>query len=137
VRRLATRPLWLGHAGDARDISGLHALGIVAVVDLAHEESPAAVGRDLTYLRFPISDGADNPRWLLRTAVGSVARLIGEHVPTLVACGAGMSRSPAIIAAALARAEGCPMEECLAEVAAGGPCDISPELWRDLILISS
>ncbi len=115
---------------------GLHVLGIVAVVDLAYEQPPAAVARDLAYLRFPICDGAGNPPWLLHAAVGLIARLIGERVPTLVACGAGMSRSPAIAAAALARAEGRPMEECLAEIVEDGPSDISPELWRDLILIT-
>ncbi len=136
MRQAGTRPLWLGHAGDARDLAGLHALGILAVVDLAREEPPAPVSRDLAYFRFPLVDGSENPAWLLRLAVETVARLVRDQVPTLVSCGAGMSRSPAITAASLALVEGRPIEECLEDILTGAASDISPSLWREVKVIA-
>src|SRR4051794_40333460 len=92
-------PIWIGHAGDGRDYPRLLDLGIRAVVQLAAEEPPLHPPRELAYLRFPLNDGADNPDDLLSLAVGSLASLVRLHVPTLVCCGAGMSRSPAVAAA--------------------------------------
>lgn len=39
-----------------------------------------------------------------------------------------MSRSPAIVAAALARTESMTFEDAVKRVAASGPCDMSPAL---------
>ena len=52
---------------------------------------------------------------------------------TLVACSAGMSRSPALAAAAIARVESRDPNECLMECVEGGPADVSPLLWRDVV----
>src|SRR4051794_38928813 len=68
VRRVPGYTLWLGHVGDARDLSGLLSAGITAVVDLALNEAPVPLARELVYCRFPLIDGGGNPRWLLRTA---------------------------------------------------------------------
>jgi hypothetical protein len=87
MRRVPGYSLWLGHAGDARDLRGLLAAGIVAVVDLAAQEAPAPATRELVYGRFPIVDGPGNPPWLLRAAVEMVAGLVRDEVPTLVGCG--------------------------------------------------
>jgi hypothetical protein len=135
VRQVGTRPLWLGHAGDGRDLSGLHARGVAALVDLAREEPPAPAPLDLAYLRFPLVDGSENPAWLVRSAAETIARLVLEGVPTLICCGAGMSRSPAIAAAGLALAEGRPIEDCLEEILEGAVRDVSPSFWRDLKVI--
>lgn len=124
--------LWLGHARDARDLSALHNQGIRAVIDLAAEGPPAQVSRDLVYLRFPLLDGDGNPEWLLQLAVESTARLIEQRVPTLVACSGGMSRSPAIVAAAFARLGHGALEECLQQVVAEGPQQVSPALWNEI-----
>ena len=132
MRRVGARPLWLGHAGDSRDLPGLLDLGIAAVVDLAWDELPATVTRDLVYCRFPLVDGSGNPLWLLRAAVETAARLIQDRVPTFVFCGAGLSRSPAIVAAALALAENRPIGEGWNEVMPGGG-DLTPGLWQDLV----
>ena len=56
--------------------------------------------------------------------------LLGTNTPTLVCCGAGMSRAPAIAAAAIATITGRSMEECLAEVARSGARDVSPGFWQ-------
>jgi len=132
MRRIAGYSLWLGHAGDARDRERLQATGILAVVDLALNESPVALPRELTYCRFPLIDGPGNPPWLLRTAVDTVACFVGGDVPTLVYCGAGMSRSPCVAGAAIARARRCSAAEGLARVLESGRSDVSPGLWSDV-----
>ncbi len=42
MRRVPGYSLWLGHVGDVRDLRGIHAAGILAVVDLAIDEPPAS-----------------------------------------------------------------------------------------------
>src|SRR5262249_32464615 len=125
--------LWRGHIGDARDLRGLLDVGIVALVDLALNEPPVTVTRELVYCRFPLVDGSDNPPWLLRAAVETTAALLRANVPTLVFCSGGISRTPAVAACALARVTGRSAEECLADLARDGKCDVSVTLWRDLV----
>jgi hypothetical protein len=132
MRRVPGYPLWLGHFGDARDLPGIHAAGILAVVDLALNEPPAPLARELTYCRFPLVDGVGNPRWLLRIAVGTVAGLLRSGSPTLVCCGAGMSRTPCVAGAAIALVRGCPPAEGLSIAAQAGAADVSPGLWAEL-----
>jgi protein-tyrosine phosphatase len=133
MRQVIPYKLWLGHAGDARNLRGLLAAGIAALVDLAGEEPPAPLVRDLVYCRFPLVDGAGNAPWLLRAAIDTTAGLLRERVPALVACGAGMSRSPAVVAAALARVEGRSLVECLADLSRLGPCDVAAGLWQEVL----
>ena len=132
MRPVAGYRLWLGHVGDARDATGLHSAGIAAVVDLALNEPPSTPTRDLVYCRFPLIDGGGNPTWLLRAAVETVAGFLRAGVPTLVFCGAGLNRTPAVAGAAIARVRGCPAEEGLAFAVENGPADVTPALWRDV-----
>lgn len=132
MRRVEGFPLWIGNARDARDLRAVLDAGIEAVVDLAMEEPPAHPTRELVYLRFPLTDGPENPPWLLRQAVLAVVDLAGNRVPTLVACGAGMSRSPAVVALALAVVSKDTPEATLARLRDGGPMDVQPELWQSL-----
>src|SRR5689334_18823051 len=111
--------LWLGHAGDGRDFQKLLDVGIAALVQLGAEDPPIQPPRDVVYARFPLIDGTGNRGDLLKLAVGTVARLLELRVPTLVCCGSGMSRSPAIAAAALSVATHEPPEPCLERVAQG------------------
>jgi protein-tyrosine phosphatase len=122
--------LWLGHARDARNLSALHERGVRAVIDLAAEEPPAQLSRDLVYCRFPLLDGDGNPDWLLQSAIETTARLIEHRVPTLVACSGGMSRSPAVVAAACARLGRGALEECLKQAVGDGPQQVAPALWN-------
>jgi len=133
MRKIAGRKLWLGNAGDLREPRAALECGVEAVVELADSEAPAMLPRDLVRFRFPISDGGDNPTWLLRLAVEAVASLIRAEVPTLVACSAGMSRSVAVVACALAIVEECPAAEMLRKIAVGGPADVSPGLWKQFL----
>jgi hypothetical protein len=133
MRRISGSSLWLGHVGDAREVRGVLAAGIAAVVDLAANESPVSFPREVTYCRFPLLDGPGNPPWLLRAAIETVAGLLRSDVPALVYCGAGMSRSPAVVAVALAVVGGRSPEQCLATLSQSSAFDVSPGLWQELI----
>ncbi len=132
MRRVGEYPLWIGTARDARDLRAVLDAGIEAIVDLAMDEPPVQLlTRELVYLRFPLIDGPGNPTWSLRTATTVLVELVQAGVPTLVACGAGMSRSPCLAASAIAAIEQRPMASVLALMS--GPIDASPELMRELI----
>jgi protein-tyrosine phosphatase len=111
-----------------RDARAVMAAGVGAVVELADSDQLATLPRELVRCRFPLSDGGDNPPWLLRLAAESVAALLRAGVPVLVCCSAGMSRSVCVAAAGVALAEGRPLSEALAAVAGSGPADVSPGL---------
>lgn len=125
--------LWIGHAGDSRNYSQLLESGIKAVVQLALEELPLQPPRDFTYLRFPLVDGDCNAAGLIDLAILAVATLIKSRVPTLVCCAAGMSRSPAIAAGALAVATQETPESSLIHVAQYRRADVSPGLWSQIL----
>lgn len=125
--------LWLGHVGDVRDLSGILSVGIEALVDLALNEPPLLLTRDLTYCRFPLVDGTGNPPWLLRTAVGVVTDFLHADVPTLIFCSAGLSRTPIIAAAAVAQLRGCSVSDALIAVVGSGPADVSPGLLIEVV----
>ena len=129
--------LWIGHAGDGRDVHHLRGLGIEVVVQVAMEEQPWPPPRDLIYLRFPLNDGGDNRPEILDLAFRSVAGAIVHRLPTLVCCGAGMSRSPAIAAAALSVSGHGSPEECLEIVSRHSRTDVSPGLWSSLRAVVS
>jgi protein-tyrosine phosphatase len=132
MRQILPHLLWLGHAGDGRDLRRVLVAGIEALVDLAREEPPLATHRELIYCRVPLEDGTGNPPALLRLAIRTAADLLAARVPTLVFCGAGMSRTPAVAAAALAVHLRQPPEECLILLKEAGPADVSPGLWQDV-----
>ena len=133
MRRVPGYPLWLGHVGDARNVTAILSAGILAVVDLAGDEPPARLTRELAYCRFPMIDGSGNPGWLLRAAVEAVAGFLRSGTPTLVYCGAGMSRTPSIAGAAIATVQGCSPAEGLAVALQGGAADVSPALWSEIL----
>ncbi len=124
--------LWLGNAREARNISGVLAMGVMTVVVVAAEKPPITMPRDLVYCRVPLVDGAGNRPELIRAAVGLIANFIESGSPTLVACGAGMSRSPAITAAALAQAQKKSLHWALDHITSGTTHDISTSLWADI-----
>ena len=133
MRHIPDYSLWLGHAGDARDKHELLRLGIGAVVDLAVEEPPAVAGHETVYCRFPLNDGTENPPWLLRAAIDTTANLLREKVPTLVCCSAGISRAPAIAAAALVKLGRPTLQDALLYLADYGQFDVSAGLLQDVV----
>ena len=133
MRLVPPYSLWIGNAGDVRRVAGLIELGIVAVVDLAANEPVATLPREFVYCRFPLVDGTGNEFGVLRAAIETIAELLRNRVPTLVACSAGMSRSPALAAAAISRLDGRDPNECLLECVEGGAADVSPSLWHEIV----
>jgi hypothetical protein len=133
VRQISSHPLWVGNALDGADLRRLHFEGVEALIDVGMNEPVPMITRELIYCRFPLFDGAGNRIELLRLAIQTTAALISAATPTLVFCSAGMSRSPAIAAAALAIVTRKTPDECLAEVFGTGPRDLSPPLWSDIL----
>lgn len=127
MRQVPGRRLWLGNAGDLWDARSVLAVGVEAVVELSDSEPFASLPRELIRCRFPLSDGGDNPKWLLRLATETVAALLREKVPVLVCCSAGMSRSVCVAAGGVSLAEERLFSETILEIASG-PADVSPGL---------
>ncbi len=132
MRSIPQTSLWLGHRGDVRDLGAIVDAGIVALVDLADNEPVLAITRELVYCRFPLIDGAGNPAWLLEAAIGCVEQMVRLNMPTLIVCSAGMSRSPLIAGAGMARWRGCSLTESLEVIRLTGPMDVSPGLLGEV-----
>jgi protein-tyrosine phosphatase len=132
MNQIKPYPLWLGHAGDARNFRSALDAGIQALVELAREEPPTDPPRELIYCRFPLLDGVGNDEGLLGLAVSTLASLIRMHIATLVCCDFGLSRGPAVTAAALAMAHNEPPEACLQRVMEHHHGDVSPGLWSEI-----
>lgn len=133
MNQVVPYPLWIGHAGEGRDFRAIFDQGIRAVVDLALEEVPVQTPRELISVRYPLLDGTGNRADMLFLAISTVATLLKMNIPTLVVCGAGMSRAPAIGAAALALVHQQKPEECLQLVAKHHAHDISPGFWKEVL----
>lgn len=132
MREVIPGMIWIGNGRDGGDISRVMDMEFRAVVDLAMEEVPTHFPREMIYCRFPIVDGAGNSAAILRSAIQCLAVLIETSTPTLVTCGAGMSRSPAIVAAALYESKGGSADDWLKKITAYGPHDVSPALWNEV-----
>ncbi|QDT44140.1 Dual specificity phosphatase, catalytic domain [Gimesia alba] len=130
MREVFSQLLWIGNARDARDVQGVLDLGIAAVIDLALEEPPITFPREIVYCRLPLIDGDENNPAILESAIETTTRFVQSEVPTLVACSGGMSRSPAIAAAAMSRINQTRFADIIKQIAADGPCDVAPGLWN-------
>ncbi|MFO1092834.1 MAG: dual specificity protein phosphatase [Planctomycetaceae bacterium] len=132
MREVIAGKLWIGNAGDARNVARVLSAGVTAIIDLAIEESPVVYPRDISYCRIPLLDGPGNPAARLELAIGTASHLIEAGTPTLIVCGGGMSRAPAIATAALSRAAGIDLQQALADVVGTGPRDLAAGLWADV-----
>ncbi len=101
-------------------------------MQLAYEETPLTLPREIAVCRVPLIDGGDNDPRRLELAIRLVEQSLALSLPTLICCSAGLSRSPAIVAAALATWRQAELAQCLAEVAGLGPIDVSPALWAQI-----
>ncbi len=137
IRRVYNDQLFLGNAHDARDLQLLYENDIAAVVDLAINEPPAQLAREMIYCRFPLTDGSGNSHALLELAIQTTVMLVGQELKTLVACSAGMSRSPCIAAAVIAIVTGEPLQECLIGVVKNSPHDVSPLFLSQVIEVTN
>lgn len=117
---------------DARDPQAIFAMGIKMVVDIAYEEPPARLPRQLGYCRFPINDGGGNDRQWLVPAIRTVVTSLQMQQPVLIACSAGMSRSPMLAAFALSHWLQLEPEKIIETMtAARHPLQLHPQLWAD------
>lgn len=136
MREIIPELLWIGNAADARSLQTVYAHRIEAIIDLAMEEPPIASTRELVCCRFPLVDGQGNAPAVIEAAIATAVILIRAKVPTLIACGGGMSRSPAIAAAVIAQIDGIQPEDAIKRIAAAGPHDVSPLLWREIMQLT-
>lgn len=136
MKEIHSAILWTGNARDARDVQKLFDVGISAVVDLAYEESPAQLPRQLVYCRFPIVDGAGNDPSLLKLALSTTVELLRSGTPTMVACSAGMSRSPTVAVCALSVHLGRSPESVLATINETVSVELHGDLWTDVCAVS-
>jgi len=132
-REIHPERLFIGNALEARDLRLLFEHQISAVVDLAVNEPPAQLAREMIYCRIPILDGEGNSQAILETAISCVVSLAEQNFRTLVACSAGMSRSPAIAAAAIAILDQSSPDACLKAITTNAPHDVSPLLWSSVL----
>jgi protein-tyrosine phosphatase len=132
MKQITGHRIWVGHVGDARDVPQLLKVGIVAVVDLAANELPLVFNRDMVYCRFPLVDGAGNLPWIVQGAVRTVAQFLTDKVPVFVYCGAGMSRTLCVTAAAIALVENRSLADSLAFVTQSGASDVSTSLFAEI-----
>jgi protein-tyrosine phosphatase len=132
MNQILPNKLWIGHLANSLDYRPMFDLGIKALFTLAAEEENCSSPREMIYCHFPLVDGAENEEHVLKLAIRTLADCLEKRIPTLVCCGAGMSRSPAIAAAALSVHLNKPLEQCLEHVAAGHRIDVSPGLWMQI-----
>lgn len=132
IRNVYSDLLYVGNAMDARDLRPIYDNRILAGVDLAINEPPAQLGREIIYCRFPLNDGEGNNDGLIEITVRTIAALIRNEMRTLVACSAGMSRAPTIAAATVALLTGRDPDECLMDIISNAPNDVSPILWTHI-----
>ena len=87
-KQIADHPVWIGHAGDGRAFRGLFAQGIRAVVQVAAEEPPIPVPRDMILYRFPRLCAGNDPE-MLALAIGAVVVLFSGKFRRWSAAGPG------------------------------------------------
>jgi hypothetical protein len=132
MHQIPPHNLWIGSTGDFHDWKRLYDLGIRAVVQLAYEEPALSLPHDFVACRFPLIDGEDNPPDVLWLAVTTLTHFLEQKFACLVCCQAGLSRSPAVAAAALAKLTRQPWSICLDQVARYHLCTVHPGLAAQL-----
>lgn len=128
IRSAYSDLLYIGDAFSARDLKLIYDHKLVAVVDLAADEAPATLGRDIIYCRFPLHDDGSNDDAMVSAAIECLHSLLRCSFRTLVACSAGMSRSPLVGAGAMSLLTGDSLQDCLRFITTDAPHDVSPSL---------
>lgn len=124
--------IWLANGLEVRDLELIGEMQIDAIVDLAYEEPPIASLKSRLTFRVPLIDGEGNNRTHIRLAVLTTTELIRSKTPFVIACSAGISRSPAILAAGLAMVDHCTVEEKLEFIKAKKRIGVSQAFLSDV-----
>lgn len=137
MHEIHTDLLWIGHAFDVREPGPLFDAGITAVVDVAYEEAPARLPRQLIYCRFPLNDGGGNDESVLLQTIQTLVDLLNSGTRTIVACSAGMSRSPTVAAFGLAAHLSQEPDDVIARIAEIKSLELKGALWIDIANVFS
>ena len=132
MRDIIPEVLWIGNAFDGRNVKAVMDSGIQAVVHLAIEEPPVQLPREVVSCRFPLLDGEGNSAVLMQAVIDLIVSFVKEHIPTLVVCSGGMSRSPLIASAVVAKVEAIDFDDAIRCVTDSGPCDFSAKLYVEV-----
>ena len=133
MNQLSPFTLWVGNASDCRNIAVISDHEIQHVVQLAIEEAIPSMPREVNLVRIPLTDSNENDPFALQFAIKTVSELIQSKRRTLICCSAGLSRSPATAACALAVVQEKHPDECLNDISKLIRTDVSPGLWKDLL----
>ena len=133
MNQLSPFTLWVGNASDSRNLAVISDHEIQHVVQLAIEEPIPSLPREVNLIRIPLTDSNDNEPFALQFAIKTVSELIQSKRRTLICCSAGLSRSPATAACALAVVQEKHPDECLNDISKLIRTDVSPGLWKDLL----
>lgn len=133
MNQLSPFTLWVGNASDCRNLAVISDHEIQHVIQLAIEEAIPPLPREVNLIRIPLTDSNDNDLFALQFAIRTVSELIQSNRRTMICCSAGLSRSPATAACAIAFAQEKHPDECLNSISKLIRTDVSPGLWKDLL----
>ena len=119
--------LWLGNAADLRDIRSMLNCEVAVIIDLAAEEPVPSLPRSINYCRFCFTDDGNDPT-AIAAAITTTTLWLRAGKRTAICCNAGMNRSPAIAAAALASSQNSSFNQQLESIAGLKPIDVNPAL---------
>lgn len=97
--------IYLGDYNDAHAENEIEAKGIETIVNLSGataEDIPREIVKNKNWYHIPIADGSGNKDSVLYTAIRVTKDALSMEEKVLVHCAMGASRSPAILAAAMA-----------------------------------
>ena len=116
---------------SAHDPAVLAAHGVRAVLCLDRDlAGDPAARRGVECVRLVHLTDGDNPTAAFREAVAALAELVASHERVVVHCRAGRSRSVAVVAAYLTRAQRLTADAALAEVRTLRESAVAVELIR-------
>ena len=135
IREISPDLLFIGNAMDARDLQQLYEHRITAVVDLAANEPPAQLNREMLYCRIPIIDGDGNSHEIIEIAVRCVVTLFEKEFRTLIACRRWHESFACNCRVGIAIVTKQPPGDCLTAIISGLSHDVSPALWSAVQMV--
>lgn len=129
-----TDQIFIGKRSDPFDTEIIKAAGIQSILSLNGrlEQSASELGVE-KLVSFNLTDGAGNHYWVLKNAIHTLGELVQEAAPVLVHCQAGVSRSPAIVAAHLMQTSDMSFDEALELIAVNRRVNVSPDLRVEVV----
>jgi atypical dual specificity phosphatase len=122
--------LYVGNLKDAEQVADANPMGIAAVISLC-AEAPGAHGKQLSYTSIPIDDSGPVSARKFEAVMSAIATAV-RRGKVLVHCGAGMSRSPILLAAWLHRCGYADFDTALREISEAREIDPSPILLQSV-----